>query len=325
VTPGDLREELERGTLRSAYLLAGEETLLRDDALAAIRGVVLADGPSDFNFDRLDGDTAGPGALLDAVRTLPVMARRRLVVVREPEGARRSSRGVVEAIPEAIAGLDDASGVVLVVIASKVDGRARWVRAFAEPAVVVRCDPPRGAREVAAFVREEAARQGVRLQRGTAEALVERTGPQLLMLRQEIAKLSLLAGLGEPVTRAHVVSGTSDVAEERIWELTDAIGSGRTADALGVLARLVRSGAAPPLVLGALVSHFRKLLRLRGGGSVAGPPFVIRKLEGQAQRYTKGRLLSCLRAIHETDVALKGEGSLPPQLALERLVMGLSG
>lgn len=325
MTPGDLLEELERGTLRPAYLLAGEETLLRDDALAAIRGIVLADGPSDFNFDRLDGDTAGPGALLDAVRTLPVMARRRLVVVREPEGARRSSRGVVEAIPEAIAGLDEASGVVLVVIASKVDGRARWVRAFAEPAVVVRCDPPRGARDVAAFVRQEAARQGVRLQRGAAEALVERTGPQLLMLRQEIAKLSLLAGLGEPVTRAHVVSGTSDVAEERIWELTDAIGSGRTADALGVLARLLRSGAAPPLVLGALASHFRKLLRLRGGGSVAGPPFVIRKLEGQAQRYTRGRLLSCLRAIHETDVALKGEGSSSPQLALERLVMGLSG
>jgi len=325
VTPGDLIEELERGVVRPAYLLAGEEALHREDALAAIRGAVLADGPSDFNFDRLDGDTATPGALLDAVRTLPVMARRRLVVVREPEGARRSSRGVAEALPEVITGLDDAGGVVLVLVAAKADGRARWVRAFAEPAVVVRCDPPRGAREMAAFVRKEAARQDVQFQRGAAELLAERTGPQLLMLRQEIAKLSLLAGPGEPVTRAHVVSGTSDVAEERIWELTDAIGGGRTADALGVLARLLRSGAAPPLVLATLVSHFRKLLRLRGGGSVAGPPFVIRKLEGQAQRYSRGRLLSCLRAIHETDVVLKGEGALRPQIALERLVLGLSG
>jgi DNA polymerase-3 subunit delta len=322
VTPGDLIEELERGVVRPAYLLAGEEALHREDTLAAIRGAVLADGPSDFNFDRLDGDTATPGALLDAVQTLPVMARRRLVVVREPEGTRRSSRGAAEALPEVIAGLDAAAGVVLVVVAAKVDGRARWVRAFAEPAVVVRCDPPRGVREMAAFVREEAARQDVRFQQGAAELLAERTGPQLLMLRQEIAKLSLLAGPGEPVTRAHVVSGTS---EERIWELTDAIGGGRTADALGVLARLLRSGAAPPLVLAALVSHFRKLLRLRGGGSVAGPPFVVRKLEGQARRYTRGRLLSCLHAIHETDVTLKGEGALRPQIALDRLVMGLSG
>jgi DNA polymerase-3 subunit delta len=325
VTPGDLIEELGRGVVRPGYLLAGEEALLREDALAAIRGAVLADGPSDFNFDRLDGDTATPGALLDAVRTLPVMARRRLVVVREPEGPRRSSRGVAEALPEAIAGLDAAGGVVLVVAAAKVDGRARWVRAFAEPAVVVRCDPPRGAREMAAFVRKEAGRQDVRFERGAAELLAERTGPQLLMLRQEIAKLSLLAGPGESVTRAHVISGTSDVAEEKIWELTDAIGGGQTADALGVLVRLLRSGAAPPVVLGALASHFRKLLRIRGGGSVAGPPFVVRKLEGQAQRYSRGRLLSCVRAIHETDVMLKGEGALRPEIALDRLVMGLSG
>ena len=32
----------------------------------------------------------------------------------------------------------------------------------------------------------------------------------------------------------------------------------------------------------------------------------------------------CLRAIHETDEALKGQGALPPDLALERLVLGLS-
>jgi DNA polymerase-3 subunit delta len=325
VTPEELRDELARGTLRPAYLLAGEEALLRDDALAALREAALAVGPEDFNFDRLDGDTATPAALLDAVRALPVMAPHRLVVVREPEGRRGASRGLGEALREAVAGLDGATGVVLVVTAAKADGRAGWVRAFRDPAAVVRCDPPRGAREVTAFVRAEAARQALRFEPGAAEALAERTGAQLLMLRQEIAKLSLLAGPGEPVTRAHVVSGASDVAEERIWELTDAIGGGRVAEALGAMVRLLRTGAPEPLLLGALASHFRKLLRLRAGGSVGGPPFVVRKLKGQAQRYSRARLLGCLRAIHETDLALKGEGALPPPIALERLVMALSG
>ena len=79
------------------------------------------------------------------------------------------------------------------------------------------------------------------------------------------------------------------------------------------------------MLLGSLASHFRRLLRLRSGGSVAGAPFVRRKLERQAGRYTPTRLLACLRAIHETDTALKGEGALGPELALERLVIGLSG
>jgi DNA polymerase III delta subunit len=77
-------------------------------------------------------------------------------------------------------------------------------------------------------------------------------------------------------------------------------------------------------VLGALASHFRKLLRLRTGGSAAGPPFAIKKLEGQAGRYSPRRLRACLGAIHETDVALKGAGALGPEMALERLVIGLA-
>jgi DNA polymerase-3 subunit delta len=67
--------------VRPAYLVAGEEPLLRDDALAALRGAVLADAAVDFNLDRLDGDSVKPGVLTDAVRTLPVMAPRRLVIV----------------------------------------------------------------------------------------------------------------------------------------------------------------------------------------------------------------------------------------------------
>jgi len=266
VTPKQLRSELARGTLRPAYLLAGQEALLRDDALGLIREAVLGEGPSDFNFDRFDGESATPGALLDAVRTLPVMAERRLVVVREPEGRRGAARDLPDAIANAVAQLGPESSTVLVAVAAKVDRRARWARSFAEPAAEVRCDAPKGGRELAAFVREEAERQGVALEPSAVGLLCERIGPQLLMLRQEIAKLSLLAGPGEQVTASHVVSATSEVAEESVWELTDAIGGGRGGDALVVLAKLRRSGAREPVVLGALVSHFRRLLRVSGGG-----------------------------------------------------------
>jgi DNA polymerase-3 subunit delta len=323
VTPEGLREELAAGTLRPVYLVVGEEPLLRDDALAALRAAVLADGPADFNSERLEGAATSPAALLDAVHTLPVMAQRRLVVLRDPEAARAGQRGLLEAVAEVVAELREGSETVLVVVASRVDGRARWVKAFGAEARVD-CDPPRRVREVAAFARAEAKRQGVDLEPGAAELLAERVGPQLLMLRQEIAKAALLAGPGETVSRAHVGVGTADVAEEPIWDLTDAIGEGRGADALAVLAKLLRAGAPAPVVLGALASHFRRLLRLRAGGGVAAAPFVRRKLESQAGRYSERRLLACLRAIHQTDLSLKGAGGLRPELALERLVMGLS-
>lgn len=321
MTPEALRAELAGGSLRPAYLLAGEELLLRDDALAALRAAVLDEGARDFNLDRFDGDGVAPGTLLDAARTLPVMASRRLLVVDEPDSRRGASRGVTEALVEVVDLVSDEGSTVLVVLSRKPDKRARWVKAFGE--AVVACDAPKRAREVAAFVRAEAERQSVRLERGVAELLVERTGPQLLLLRQEIAKLGLMAGDGA-VTRAHVAAGTVDVADEPIWDLTDAIGEGRGGDALRLLGRLLGAGAPAPVVLGSLVSHFRRLLRVGHGASVPGPPFVRKKLESQARRYGAGRLRQCLDAIHETDLALKGAGALRPELALERLVIALA-
>jgi len=324
VNLAELREELSAGAIRPAYLVVGEEPLLRDEALAALRGAILASGPEDFNFDRLDGENARPAALLDAVGTLPVMAERRLVLLREPERARASAKELTDAVAEAVSALGAGSDAVLVVVAAKVDRRARWTKVFRDPAAEVRCDPPRGGREVVVFVREEAKRQGVAIERSAAQLLAERVGPQLLLLRREIEKAALLAGPGEPVSRDHVAAATCDVAEEPIWDLTDAIGDGRTADALIALAKILRGGAVAPQLLGVLATHFRKLLRLRTGGGAAGPRFVVKKLEGQAERYTPRRLSACLRAIHETDVALKGAGALSPEMALERLVIGLA-
>ena len=324
MNPAELADELAAGKIRPAYLIVGEEPLLRDDALAQLRTALLAPGTEDFNFDRLDGETTRPAALLDAVRTLPVMAERRLVVLREPEAGRRDAKPLLDAVAETVPALGESTDVVLAVVAAKVDRRSRWTRAFRAPAADVRCDPPRRGRELVAFVREEGDRQGVKLDRGAAELLAERVGPQLLLLRSEIEKAALLAGPGERVTRDHVAAGTCDVAEEPIWDLTDAIGDGRTAEALVRLAKILAAGAVPPQVLGALAAHFRKLLRLQSGGSVAGPPFVVKKLERQAGRFTPRRLLACLRAIHETDVALKGAGALGPGMAIERLVIGLA-
>jgi DNA polymerase-3 subunit delta len=322
----ELSKELKKGNLRSAYLLAGEEPLLRDVALLAVRSAVLDGSADDFNLDRLDGRTTSLAQLYDSVRALPVMAEHRLVILTEPEAARgNAGKQMGAALAELVAELADQKETVLVVTAAKVDKRLTWVKAFKAPAAVVDCAPPKGAKALAAFIAAEAAAQEIQCESGVAEMLADRIGPRLLMLRQELSKIALFAGPGEPVTRDHVAKSTSHVAEDSIWDLMDAIGEGRGALALMLLARMMGMGAPAPVVLASLASHFRKLSRLRMGGSVPGPPFVVKKLQRQARRFTQNRMLLCLEAIHDTDTALKGAGALPPNMALERLVVGLSG
>jgi DNA polymerase-3 subunit delta len=330
VTPDELERELAAGRVRPAYAVVGGEPLLRDQALAALRRCVLAGGPVDFNFDRIEGDAATAGALWDAVRTLPVGAARRLVWLREPAAPRQAagsagrSRALADALPEIVRALDADARTVLVVTAGAIDRRLAWVRAFSEAGALVECEPPQGTGALADFARREATRLGIRIEPAAAEHLAELVGPQLLRLRSELEKASLLAGRGETVTLDHVSRAVADLAEEPVWALTDAIGDGRTGDALAGLSKILAAGGAPPVVLATLAGHFRRLLRLRAGGSIAAPPFVRKKLEGQSRRYAPGRLLGCLRAIHETDEMLKGQGGLRPELALERLVIGLS-
>ncbi len=320
-----LTGELDEGRIRPAYLLAGSEVLLRDDALAALRAAVLDEGASDFNFDRLDGESAGSVELVDAVNSLPVMAPRRLVWLREPEGRKAKAKGLVDALAELLPELATRDDVVLVVSAAKIDKRSRWVKAFQEaPATLVDCAAPSAGKALASWIRGEAERQGVAMNGDAAQALAEATGPELQLLRHEIEKAALYAGPGETVTRAHVLGTVSDVAEDPIWDLTDAIGEGRKAEALRLLGRLQAAGAPGPVLLASLAGHFRKLLRARTGEEPKGHPFVMRKLQSQSQRYRPARLTACLRAIHEVDEVLKGAGQIDPELAMQRLVIGLS-
>lgn len=318
----ELEESLGSGAIEGSYLVAGPEALLRDEAIDRLRHAVLGDGPADLNFDRLDGERASRGEIESALGALPMLSKRRLVWLRDPAGT--SGRGrvaVTDALAELAPGLEAGGPVVLVVSAASADRRANWVKAISAR---VDCAAPKDRRGQLAFVRAEAKRQGLGLERGASEALLERVGPHLLALRGELEKAALLVYPETTLTVAALRDAVADIAEEPVWDLTDAIGEGRGPEALRILRRLLDGGAPGPVVLGALASHFRRLLRVREGAAVAGPPFVVRKLETQAGRYVPLRLRNGLAAIHATDLALKGQGNVPADTALERLVLNLS-
>jgi DNA polymerase-3 subunit delta len=325
VTPDELREELAKGRVRPAYLFAGEEALFRDQGLAAVRAAALGEAENDFDFERLDGERVTAGALVDALRVLPVLAPRRLVVLREPEARRGKSDALLEALAGAVRDLAAQDRTVLAVSTAKVDKRSAWVRAFAEPNAFVVCDPPKAGRAVAAWVSAEARRLGIGLGPGAAEALSDAIGPQLLRLSRELEKAALFAGPGERVTRAHVQEAVAAVSDEKTWDLTDAIFDGRSGDALAALAGLLAGGAPALVLISALATHLRRLVRAREGEPVAGHPVVVRRIEAQAQRNPLPRLLAGLRATQQAEERLKGLGKLPEERVLERLVLSLAG
>lgn len=83
---------LKRGTPAPAYYFYGPEDVLKDEAVAAVLDRVLDPTLRDFNFDQLSASQLSPEQLGDRCVALPLLAERRILVVRDVEAWKRRTK-----------------------------------------------------------------------------------------------------------------------------------------------------------------------------------------------------------------------------------------
>jgi DNA polymerase-3 subunit delta len=312
-------------------LIEGPEATLRDAALVELRERVLAGAPRDFNEDRFDLGAAGfdPLAIVAAARTHPVMARARLVLVRGA-GERRAEKFLDGALLEYLEAPLETTCLVLE--GESVDKRQRWVKRVAKLGQVIDCSGPGRPGDVRRWIEARMAQRGMRASSGVATALFELVGPNLDRLALEVEKLSLFVGERGEVSADDVAELVGQMRPRAVYELCDAIGERRLANALRMVAELSDQGQPPLALIGALANHFRKLLRARElrplepaevQRKLGVHPFAAQKLVEQVRRFDLRRLKACLDAVRRTDLALKGGVPIGPRMALERLVLAV--
>jgi len=74
--------EATAGSLRPVYLVAGEEGFLASGVVAALKAAVAQAGVPGLNEDQFQAGEADVDRVISAALTLPMMARRRFVLVR---------------------------------------------------------------------------------------------------------------------------------------------------------------------------------------------------------------------------------------------------
>ena len=323
-TPAAVRKQIASGELAPIYLIIGEDEIEKT-ALASEFGDVVDEGLRAFNVERLHagewttGDRLANGvaSVIDAVRTLPMMVDRRIVVVSQADAIlspKRDSEAAADAL-EALAEIVEHAErqTTLVLVASGLDKRRRLGKLLAEHATIVPVGVLETADEAARWVRTRVAAAGQEIDQTAARRLAERAGfpdrpprPQdaktgnLARLRAEVDRLVLYT-LGQSRITLEDVAEVGGVAEIRDqWALANAIEAGRAADALRELGLMFDAGAVPVMILGQLRS------------------VVARKFSESAP----ARLAPAVRALFRTDVALKSSGG-DPRILLERLVVEL--
>jgi len=305
-----LVDDVAAGKLAPVYILSSAEPLLVDRALAAIREAAVPAALRAFNEDVVDGRGASAARIVSAARTLPMMAARRLVLIRDLSQMQAAELG------ELVSYLDSPSPeTVLVATTTKVDKRLKFFAAASKKGFLHELAPPR---DLAGWLADEARRRQIAIAPPARTRLVEVVGAEMSRLSLVLEQLALYAG-DRPIAVDDVDDLVADTRERSVFELTDAIGAGDRRRALAAVASLVDQRQSAIGVIAMLARHMRQLALFRAGrdggmgkpdlGRLLGvPPFVVDKLGRQAGRYSDAALGRAVGALSAADRALKGEG-----------------
>lgn len=329
----DVFPELAAGKPAPVYILSSEQPLLLERAVAAIRDAAVPPAMRGFNYDVVEAGRATAARILAAAQTLPMMAQRRMVLVRDIASMPAAELNKLVEYLEA-----PNPTTVLVGMAGKIDRRVKFFATAVKRKLLHELAPPR---ELTGWIKAEAGARRVAITPGACARLADVVGKDLARVALALDQLALYAG--ERTIEADDVDDlVADTRERSVFELTDAIGKGDLAAALSAVAALCeqRQSAIGVVVMVARfmrqlalcrVAQARRMSREQAAQLVGAPPFAVQKMMGQARRYDASGLARAARRLSEADRTLKGMDDtikilgrqLGERVVLDRLVTEL--
>src|SRR5262249_41352769 len=304
---------VERGEPPAIALLHGDDGQLLDDSLVAVTRALFPD-PSLAAWGRevFDGLEHSVDEIVRSAMTLPFGGGRRLVAVRRAQAL--NAKGA-EPLTVYVASPNPATCLVLLAeesLRASRDRRADHWLLGAVPAAAIVTLPERGPRELAGWLRQRAALEGLTVTDEAARLLVELTGEDTATLMGEVRKAALAGG---PHNRNRgVPGGRAGGGGQRARQPLHLPPAGReraragaplraTEDALLLLAVLVRTvrtawTAVAARRRGRSVDEIARALRL--------PPGVIATLTSAERPDT--HFARQIRRCWETEHRLKSSG-----------------
>ena len=311
LTPAAVLQQIAAGTPDPLYLLQGDDEVEKS-ALAAAFAELVEEGLRAFNVERVHagelttGDRLadGVGAIVAAVRTLPMMAPRRVVLVMQAETLlmpRRESEAAARALEqlEELFRAPDPQ-TTLVLVAAALDRRSRMFKSLQKLATIVECGVVTDLADAERFVRTRVAAAGAAIEPAATRLVAQRAGTDVRRLRADVERLMLYALGQKQITADDVREVTGPAGLQDDWAMTNAIESGHAGEALRQLALILDAGAPPEKVLGQL-------------------GWVVRaKFPGLAPASVR----PAVDAVFRTDQDLKSSAG-DPRALLERLIVEL--
>jgi DNA polymerase III subunit delta len=346
MTPEQAIAEARSEKLRPVYLVLGEERLFVDRVVTALREATQKGGIAGFNEDKFTAGEQSASAVVGAAKMVPMMAKRRFVLVRgldrwekkaDEDGAdeapAKGKKGKVEILPlDELAeyAKEPADTAVVVMVSPKLHGQRRLVTLAKKAGFIVNCDAL-SRRDLPGWIEQVARDKGHAIAPDIADHLAEIAGPELGYVADAIERLSLYVGPKQPITEDAVAAIVTRVRQSSVWELIDALGKRRLADAMKTLADVYDPRDGGLRMLGAVAWSVRQMVKFesalrasndpREAAARAGvAPFKAQEMAQTVKAIPAAALARWMRLLAHADLALKSS-KRSPQAILEAMII----
>lgn len=248
--------------LPQVALLLGDETVARRKAEQGLVHAVFGDASPSFNLATFSA-ADGAERAVEVSRTVPMMAKYRVVIVREMEAAG------VELLDDLLAYVARPNpSTVLILNGVKnppaiggVDRGRRLEAAIKKCGQVERFKT--GQHDPVRFAVAYAEEAGCQIEHGAARLLVELVGADLARIQTEMNKVVAYTGGSQRIGVEAVEAVCSLVAEAAIWDLTDAVVRRDADKALSVAHRMLDTGESVHRLIAMIAWQMRQLITLQ--------------------------------------------------------------
>ncbi len=326
----DLAVAFRHGNVKPLYLFYGDEGFLMDELQALLVEHALEPHERAFNLDLFHGPEADARAVLAACMGYPVMAARRVVIVRSFEKL-SENRAFKEYAEQ-----PNPTAVVLLLCTGKPNLSAHPYRALREYGVAAEFKPLYD-REMPGWVNSRAKTLGVKLEAGAAQMLAQEVGTDLRSAAAELDKLVAYAGARTTITETDVLAAGGHNREFNVFELQKALGEADRSRATAILERMLAQAASRRgealMIVTMLTRYFLKLRKLGGARGlpqrdpsassgqalaryIGVSPYFLKEYEAALHRLGPGTVRRAFSALLAADFELKGGAERDERLVL---------
>ncbi|MBR1708735.1 MAG: DNA polymerase III subunit delta [Clostridia bacterium] len=336
---------IENGKFEQIYLFAGLEAHIRREAEKKLVDKLMPPGLDTLNMNVLSNPDVQQ--IKESCETMPFLAERRLVIVRElsllgkagndnkkAEGKteeKSSGREVDDLI--AYLGKLPETTCLLIDGGEGIDKRKKLSKFLTGLEGFVEF-LPLDDQELAKWIRQQVKRNGNTIRPETIERLVFLSGRDLTILGGEIGKLTALAGEGNEITIEHVDEIVVRTSEAQVFEMIDALLDGKTDVAMRMSNQLLQSGEGRIGILALITRQMRQMFyaavmkqERKPSQEIAKalgvPSFIVGKILTRAGRYTTEKLGELLTMCVKADYDIKS-GKVREESSYEQLLLSLT-